>query len=323
MANAISPTYSFILPEVGADTNAWGGHLNDNFTTIDTQMVSRTKLTSQTLLGAIALPSNGLNVGSGQLNVTGGNVSMSGNASAVNGSFSGTLGVTGAATLSSTLGVTGAATLSSTLGVTGIATFTVPVVASSAPTLGGHLTNKTYVDAQVATKASSSVTITGTGALTGGGDLSANRTIDVATGGIGSTQLASNAVTTAKITDANVTTVKIADANITAAKLDGAQSGSAPIFGARAWGLVANNGSSATLTASGNIASVSRTGVGIVTVTFTTAMADANYAVTSAVFNASAYASAFVSAKSATGFTMATNTGVGAIDSGFMFSVFR
>jgi hypothetical protein len=35
---------------------------------------------------------------------------------------SGTLGVTGAATLSSTLGVTGAATLSSTLGVTGVAT---------------------------------------------------------------------------------------------------------------------------------------------------------------------------------------------------------
>jgi hypothetical protein len=148
MANAISPTYSFILPEVGADTNAWGGHLNDNFTTIDTQMVSRTKLTSQTLLGPIALPSNGLNVGSGQLNVTGGNVSMSGNASAVNGTFSGTLGVTGVATLSGnatvggTLGVTGAATFSST------GSFTGAVTASTAPTVGGHLTNKTYVDAQ-------------------------------------------------------------------------------------------------------------------------------------------------------------------------------
>jgi hypothetical protein len=146
MANAISPTYSFILPEVGADTNAWGGHLNDNFTTIDTQMVSRTKLTSQTLLGPIALPSNGLNVGSGQLNVTGGNVSMSGNLTSVNGTHTGTLAVTGAATLSSTLAVTGAATFASTLGVTGIATFTVPVVASAVPTLGTHLTNKTYVD---------------------------------------------------------------------------------------------------------------------------------------------------------------------------------
>lgn len=156
MANAISPTYSFILPEVGADTNAWGGHLNDNFTTIDTQMVSRTKLTSQTLLGAIALPSNGLNVGSGQLNVTGGNVSMSGNASAVNGTFSGTLGVTGAVTLSSTLAVTGAATFSST------GSFTGAVTASTAPTVGGHLTNKTYVDAADALK----LNLTG-GTLTG------------------------------------------------------------------------------------------------------------------------------------------------------------
>jgi hypothetical protein len=41
---------------------------------------------------------------------------------ATNYRVSGTLGVTGAATLSSTLGVTGAATLSSTLGVTGAAT---------------------------------------------------------------------------------------------------------------------------------------------------------------------------------------------------------
>lgn len=162
MANSISATYSFTLPEVGADTNAWGGHLNGNFTIIDTQMVSRTLVTTQTLAGALALPSNGLNVGSGQLNVTGGNVSMSGNATAVNGTFSGTLGVTGVATLSGnatvggTLGVTGAATFSST------GSFTGAVTASTAPTVGGHLTNKTYVDAQDALK----LNLTG-GTLTG------------------------------------------------------------------------------------------------------------------------------------------------------------
>lgn len=593
MANSISPTYSFTLPEVGADTNAWGGHLNGNFTTIDQQMVSRTLVTAQTLAGAINLPSNGLNVGSGQLRVIGGNVTMSGNSTAVNGTFSGTLAVTGTSTLtgnttvggtlgvtgaatfsstgsftgavtastaptigghltnktyvdaqdalklnltggtltgnlsvinattemtltlgssggyyfgnattagfknsggtarvswdistgnftaagnvsgvngvfsgtlgvtgtstiaalsattgtfSSTLGVTGAATFSSTvsastaptvgahltnktyvdaqdalklnltggtltgaltlpgnpssalqaapkqyvdtvaanyvplaggtmtgtlvlpanglnvgtgqlqvsagnvsmsgnatvsgtLGVTGAATFsstgsfTGNVTASTAPTLGGHLTNKTYVDAQDATKANTTTTITGTGSLTGGGDLSANRTIDVAAGGIGATQLATNAVTTIKITDLNVTTAKIADsavttakiadANITAAKLDGAQSGSAPIYGARAWAYVSNNGTTASIVAAGNIASVSRTGLGIITVTFTTAMQDANYAICATSFSASAVSWPWVSAKSTTGFTIQTNTGTANIDMNFMFSVFR
>lgn len=162
MANSISPTYSFTLPEVGADTNAWGGHLNGNFTIIDTQMVSRTLVTTQTLAGALALPSNGLNVGSGQLQVTGGNVSMSGGLS-IGGSLgiSGALGagdttVLGFLSVASTLGVTGAATFGST------GSFTGAVTASTAPSAGGHLTNKTYVDAQTALK----LNLTG-GTLTG------------------------------------------------------------------------------------------------------------------------------------------------------------
>lgn len=70
----------------------------------------------------------------------------------------------------------------------------------------------------------------------------------------------------------------ITDASVTAAKLSGAQTGSAPIFGARAWGQVTNNGSTATLTAGGNVASVSRVGTGTVTINFTTALPNANYA---------------------------------------------
>lgn len=154
MANTFTATYSFTLPEVGGDTNAWGGHLNGNFSIIDAQMVSRTLTSAQTLAGAINLPSNGLNVGSGQLNVTGGNVSMSGNASAVNGAFSGTLLASGAATMNNTLAVAGAATFSSTMAVTGAATFSSTVSASTAPSAGAHLTNKTYVDAQDALKLS-------------------------------------------------------------------------------------------------------------------------------------------------------------------------
>jgi hypothetical protein len=147
MANQITATYSFTLPEVGADTNAWGGHLNGNFSTIDQQMLSRTLVTSQTMLGPLNLPSNGLNVGSGQLQVTGGNVSTSGNAS-----IGGTFGVTGATSLGNTVVVNGAATFDSTVLVTGAATFSSTLSASTAPSTGAHLTNKTYVDAQTALK---------------------------------------------------------------------------------------------------------------------------------------------------------------------------
>lgn len=152
MANTITATYSFTLPEVGADTNAWGGHINGNFTTIDNQMLSRTRTAAQTMAGVLNLPANGLNVGSGQLQVTGGNVTASGtftstgaitsvsNISGVNGSFSGTLTVTGAAALNNN------ATVGGTLGVTGAATFSTTVTASFTPSAGGHLTNKTYVD---------------------------------------------------------------------------------------------------------------------------------------------------------------------------------
>ena len=65
-------------------------------------------------------------------------------------------------------------------------------------------------------------------------------------------------------------------ASVTAPKLDGAQTGTAPIFGIRAWGSIANSGTPS-ITGGGNIASVS--GATTVTVTFTTAMPNANYAV--------------------------------------------
>ena len=88
--------------------------------------------------------------------------------------------------------------------------------------------------------------------------------------------------------DASIVTADIADANITAAKLDGAQTGTAPIYGCRAWvnfdGTKDTTGATSTantnrlIRASGNVTSVLRNGTGDYTVTFTTAMADANYA---------------------------------------------
>lgn len=82
---------------------------------------------------------------------------------------------------------------------------------------------------------------------------------------------------------------KLADAGITASKLDGAQSGSAPIYGCRAWvnfnGTKDTTGAASTantnrlIRASGNVASVLRNGTGDYSITFTTAMPNANYAV--------------------------------------------
>ena len=134
--------------------------------------------------------------------------------------------------------------------------------------------------------------------------------LKVATGGITSNEIAANAVVTAgildgavtagklatdavetlKIKDANVTaaklasdavtTAKILNANVTAAKLSGAQTGSAPIYGARAWCSFQGRGTNgaATINASGNVTSVTRTAEGRYTVVMTTALPDANYA---------------------------------------------
>jgi hypothetical protein len=97
-----------------------------------------------------------------------------------------------------------------------------------------------------------------------------------------------DAVTTAKIDNDAVTTAKIDDGAITAAKLDGAQTGSAPIYGCRAWvnfdGTrdeadtgASTNGANVLIRASGNVASVLKNATGDYTITFTTAMPNANY----------------------------------------------
>lgn len=101
-------------------------------------------------------------------------------------------------------------------------------------------TNKYYTDtradarvvAGITAKADKTTTVSASTGLTGGGDLSANRTLaaDFGTGAGKVTQgndsrlsdtrtPTDNTVTTAKIVDANVTTAKIADANVTAVKV--------------------------------------------------------------------------------------------------------
>ena len=100
------------------------------------------------------------------------------------------------------------------------------------------------------------------------------------------------AVTAAKIASDAVTTDKVLDANITASKLSGAQTGTAPIYGVRAWVAfdAGRNAAGATdalfttrfIIASGNVTSVTKTATGKYTLLMTTALADVNYAYTTA-----------------------------------------
>jgi hypothetical protein len=95
-------------------------------------------------------------------------------------------------------------------------TMTGALVLSGDPTIALHPATKQYVDNGFA---ADTITITAGTGLSGGGDLTANRTISVSSGGISAAQLASDAVTTIKILDSNVTTAKIADLNVTTGKL--------------------------------------------------------------------------------------------------------
>lgn len=84
-----------------------------------------------------------------------------------------------------------------------------------------------------------------------------------------------------KIQDGAVNSAaKLGAAVVSAPALNGGQSGNPPVFGARAWCRF--NGTLAGTNppdAGGNVASVTRNSAGDYTVTFTTPMPDANYAV--------------------------------------------
>jgi hypothetical protein len=73
-------------------------------------------------------------------------------------------------------------------------------------------------------------------------------------------------------------TFVVADGSITAPKLSGNQTGSAPIFGVRAWVLYDGNAVGGSVLGSGNVSSVTDVGTGRLTLNFTVAMQDTNYA---------------------------------------------
>jgi hypothetical protein len=142
MANTYTPTYNLLLPEVGADTNAWGAHINTDLSVVDTHMLSRALTTSQTAAGPMVFGQtfrvNGAVTFDSTLLVTG------------NTTFSGTSAHTGAATFSSTIAVTGTTTLGA-VNVSGAAAFSGAVTVPT-PSASTNPTTKTYVDTADALK---------------------------------------------------------------------------------------------------------------------------------------------------------------------------
>lgn len=127
-----------------------------------------------------------------------------------------------------------------------------------------RLATTAYADGAVATsaalKADKTITISGGDLATGGGDLSANRTITV-----------TKSTAPQAVAGTDDTTV------LTPAKLRNGfnATGTAPVYACRAW--VRFVGATGVIAASGNVTSVTRNGAGDYTVNFTTNLPDVNY----------------------------------------------
>jgi len=145
----------------------------------------------------------------------------------------------------------------------------------------------------------------------------------------------SGSVTLDKLPDGVLTAdtagrAKMADAFVTPEKLTGAQTGTAPIYGARAWVCfdatrneadsgASTNGANVKIYAGGNVTSVLKNATGDYTVNFTTALPDANYAIsmstqTNASVNGFAGFGGLPTLKSTTEARVVTASGGGNVD---------
>jgi hypothetical protein len=155
---------------------------------------------------------------------------------------------------------------------------------------------QTFVSGNTVTPATLNQLAQSTVALTAGTIVAADIASDAVTdvkiaSGVDASKLTTGTLPADRIGSSAITTARINDAAVTAAKLDGAQTGSAPIYGCRAWVNfdgsrneadtgASTNGANVKVRASGNVTSVLKNATGDYTITFTTAMLDANYAIT-------------------------------------------
>jgi hypothetical protein len=155
---------------------------------------------------------------------------------------------------------------------------------------------QTFISGNTVTPATLNQLAQSTVALTAGTIVAADIASDAVTdvkiaSGVDASKLTTGTLPADRIGSSAITTARINDAAVTAAKLDGAQTGSAPIYGCRAWVNfdgsrneadtgASTNGANVKVRASGNVTSVLKNATGDYTITFTTAMPDANYAIT-------------------------------------------
>jgi hypothetical protein len=135
----------------------------------------------------------------------------------------------------------------------------------------------------------------------------ASDTLGIPTAGVGATQLASSAVTTAKIADSAITTAKVADASVTGAKLASAVAGS---------GLTQNVSGNLDVNADGTTISITTDALGVVAGGIGTTQL-ANSAVTTAKINDGAITGAKIASATITADKFATGAiSGGALDDG-------
>lgn len=121
----------------------------------------------------------------------------------------------------------------------------------------------------------------------------------------------------------SIQTDDLAPLAVTGPKMAGNQSGSAPIYGARAWAVF--DGTTAVVAASGNVTGIVRNSAGVYTVTLTTAMSDANYAIVATCTQGATGYVASVSGMTATTFVIRVfgQAGTAQDATSVHFSIFR